>query len=152
MTASIVPYLILRDGPAALEFYEQAFGARVNLRIDQPDGRVGHAELDIDGASFSLADEFPEIDIIGPATLGGTSVLVELTVPDVDAVAARAVAAGATVVREVADQFHGARAGQVLDPFGHRWTITTPGEQLSAEEIQRLVDQRAADQSEAGEG
>ncbi len=141
MAARIVPYLIVSGGPAAIDFYERALGATVTLRIDQPDGRVGHAELDVDGAQFSMADEFPEIDVVGPATLGGTSVTIELTVADVDAVVARAIDAGATVVREVADQFHGSRSGQVLDPFGHRWTVTTPGEEMSAEEMQRRTDE-----------
>jgi len=137
IATTLAPYLIVSDGRAALDFYQEAFGAEVTMVIDQPDGRVGHAELSIAGAAFSLADEFPELDIVGPGTLGNTSVSLDLTVPDVDTVVERAVAAGASLDREVAEQFYGARSGRVTDPFGHRWNISTPGEQVSNEELQR---------------
>ena len=141
VTASLVPYLIVQGGAEALEFYQRAFGAHVTLRLEQPDGRLGHAELDIDGAAFTLADEFPEIGIVGPATLGGTSVTLHLTVDGVDDVVARAVDAGAELTREVADQFYGSRSGQLTDPFGHRWTVSTPIDEVSAEEMQRRLDE-----------
>ena len=141
VTTSLVPYLIVRGGAEALEFYQRAFGAHVTMRLEQPDGRLGHAELDIDGAAFTLADEFPEMGIVGPATLGGTPVTLHLTVVGVDDVVARAVGAGATLNREVKDEFYGARSGQLIDPFGHRWTVSTPIEDVSADELQRRLDE-----------
>jgi len=140
VTTSLSPYLIVDDGRAALSFYERALNAVVTMTIDQPDGRLGHAELTIDGASFSIADEFPEYDFVGPRALGNSPVTLDLVVPDVDAVVDRAVAAGATLLRPVAEQFYGSRSGQILDPFGHRWTISTPGDQVSVEEMQRRND------------
>jgi PhnB protein len=135
---SIQPYLSVRDGLAAIEFYKEAFGAVVDNEVMMPDGRVGHAELKVGtGAAFALADEYPEMEIVGPATLGNTSVSISLVVPDADASVARAAAAGATIEREVADQFYGARSGVIRDPFGHRWFIQTPTESLTAEEIRR---------------
>jgi PhnB protein len=141
IATTLAPYLIVSDGRAAIAYYERAFGAATTMVIDQPDGRVGHAELSIAGATFSLADEFPELDIVGPTTLGNSSVALDLVVPDVDAVVERAVAAGGTLSREVAEQFYGARSGRVVDPFGHRWNISTPGEQVSNEELQRRADE-----------
>ncbi len=140
ITTTVTPYLIVTGGNDAIDFYERAFGAVVTLRIDQPDGRIGHAAVNIAGAEFSLADEFPELSIVSPTTLGGTTTTLTLIVPDVDDVVARAVEAGATVLRAVADEFYGARAGTIIDPFGHRWTVTTPNEQLSEDEIQRRLD------------
>lgn len=140
-SVSITPYLIVRNGAAALDFYTEVFGAEVSMRVDQPDGRLGHSELRIGGARFSVADEFPELEIVGPATLGGSIVVLDLEVPDVDAVVARAVAAGAVVNREVVDRFFGARSGQVTDPFGHHWTISTVLEQLDEAEIRRRAEQ-----------
>lgn len=142
----IQPYLSVRDGLAAIEFYQEAFGAVVDNEVMMPDGRVGHAELAVGtGAVFALADEYPEMDIVGPATLGNTSVSISLTVPDADASVARAAAAGATVEREVADQFYGARSGVIRDPFGHRWFIQTPTEELTAEEIRRRAAEGSGD-------
>ena len=140
ITTSITPYLIVTGGSDAIDFYGRAFGAVVTLRVDQPDGRIGHAAVNIDGAEFSLADEFPEMDILSPMSLGGTTTTMTLIVPDADAVVDRAVGAGATVLRPVTDEFYGARAGTIIDPFGHRWTVTTPNEQLSEDEIQRRLD------------
>jgi PhnB protein len=142
----LAPYLSVRDGVAALAFYRAAFGAVVDDEVPMPDGRLGHAQITIGtGATFALADEFPEMDIVGPATLGGTTVSLTLTVPDADATFARAVAAGATVEREVADQFYGARSGTVIDPFGHRWHIQTPIEDLTPDEIRRRAEEAGGD-------
>ena len=138
---SLSPYLIVGDGRAAVAFYATAFGAVLTMSIDQPDGRLGHAELEIDGATFSLADEFPEYALVGPNTLGNSPVTLDLVVADVDTVVERAVEAGASVSRPVAEQFYGARSGQIVDPFGHRWTISTPGDEVSPEEMQRRNDE-----------
>lgn len=123
---AVTPYLMVADARAALAFYEDAFGARaVSDPIVMDDGRVGHAEIDINGSVLMLADEFPEMGLVGPLRRGGTSVSLVVYVPDVDATFARAVALGATPERPPADQFHGSRAGWLVDPFGHRWSIST---------------------------
>jgi PhnB protein len=139
----ISPYLAVRDGVAALAFYAEAFGAVVDHEIVMPDGRLGHAQVTIGtGAMFQIADEFPEMGIVGPATLGNTSVAMTVVVPDADVTFARAVAAGATVEREMTDEFYGARSGTIKDPFGHRWHIQTPTETLTADEIRRRAQER----------
>src|SRR3984885_10662104 len=139
--ASAVPYLSVRNAAAALEFYKRAFGAVEVSRLNQPDGRIGHAEISIEGARVMLADEFPEMGFQSPQTLGGSTVHINLNVANVDALARRAIDAGADVVRAVADQFYGARSGQFRDPFGYVWTITTQKEALSNEEMQRRLDE-----------
>jgi len=139
---SITPYLIVKDGVRAIEFYERAFGARELFRMMRPDGRVGHAELEIGDSRVMLADEHPEIGARGPQSIGGSPVTIHLYVEDVDATVARALAAGATLKRPVADRFYGDRSGGVTDPFGHLWFVATHKEDLSAEEL----DRRAAAQ------
>ena len=137
--ATMTPRLTVRRASEALAFYAEAFGAIETMRLLQDDGRIGHAELSIGGARVHLADEFPELGVVGPESLGGSSVnlSLELEGVDVDAYFDHAVALGATAVRPVADQFYGNRAGQLLDPFGHRWTVATVIERLSDEEILR---------------
>ncbi len=115
----------------------------------QPDGRIGHAEINIDGARIMLADEFPEIGFQSPESLGGSPVHIHLDVADVDAVARRALDAGAKVVRPVEDQFYGDRSGQLSDPFGYTWIISTHKETLTAEEMQRRMDEMSRQQSSA---
>lgn len=129
------PYLSVAGGLAAIDFYVRAFGAIEELRLVQPDGRLGHAELLIGAARIMLADEFPEMRIVGPRTLGGSPVTIHLYVEDVDAFVARAVAAGATVRRPVADQFYGDRSGTIEDPFGHVWNVATHVEDVSLAEM-----------------
>jgi PhnB protein len=143
-TTVLTPYLSVRDAAAAIDFYRRAFDATETFRFDDADGRIGHAELQIGGATLHLADEYPEAGHVGPITLGGSPVLLSLVVPDVDAVVARAVAEGATLVREVADQFYGDRVGQIVDPFGHRWSISTRVEDVSLEEMQRRAREEQA--------
>ncbi len=122
---ALTPYLCVHDAARAIEFYTQAFGAIETLRLDAPNHRIGHAELRIGEARLFLADEFPEIDVLSPRTLGGSPVLLHLTVPDVDAWFDRALSAGATVLRPVADQGHGHRNGKLTDPFGHNWMLSS---------------------------
>jgi PhnB protein len=139
---TVTPYLNIRGAADAIAFYAKAFGAKELFRMPQPDGRIGHAELQIGTSRVMLADEFPEREIRGPVSLGGSSVGFSMYVEDVDAVVARAVAAGATIERPVEDQFYGDRVGIVKDPFGHVWYVATHKEDLSPEEMK----QRAAAQ------
>lgn len=132
---SVTPYLIVKGAAKAIEFYKQAFGATELGRMTAPDGKIGHAEIQIGDSRVMLADEFPERNIRGPESLGGTPVMIHLYFDDVDTVAKRAVAAGAKEIRPVQDQFYGDRSGMFSDPFGHQWNIATHMEDLSAEEI-----------------
>jgi PhnB protein len=122
---ALAPYLVVRNARAAIEFYRAAFGAEEQQLIPEPDGRIGHATLSIGPALLFLADEHPELEsIVGPETLGGTSVILDLEVEDVDAAVDRAVQAGATLVRPPDHPTSGVQAGKVRDPFGHVWLIT----------------------------
>ena len=138
--SELTPHLIVKGAAAAIDYYKKAFGAELVLRMDQPDGRVGHAEMRIGKAYIMLADEFPETDIVGPQSLGGAGVSLLIYVPDVDRVFRQAVDAGAKVDREVKDQFYGDRSGNVVDPFGHKWTIATHVEDVSPEEMKRRAE------------
>lgn len=129
------PYLCVRGASDAIEFYKKAFGATELMRMGSPDGKVGHAELQIGDSRVMLADEFPEMGFLSPKTIGGSPVMMHLYVEDVDTTVPKAVAAGAKVTREVADQFYGDRGGQVEDPFGHKWYVATHKEDLTPEEI-----------------
>jgi len=136
---SITPYLVVKGAAAAIDFYKAAFGATELMRMPQAEGRVGHAELKIGDSVIMLADEFPEMKIVGPKTLGGTPVGILLHVADADATFNRAVSLGAQVLRPMADQFYGDRSGTLIDPFGHKWTISHHVEHLSPEELQRRI-------------
>lgn len=131
----IVPHLIVRDAAAAIAFYKRAFGAEETIRLPAPDGRILHAGLVVNGAPVMLADEMPNCGYPAPRAPQGSPVSLHLTVPDVDAAFARALAAGATTVLPVADMFWGERFGQVMDPFGHRWSLATPRRTLTEAEI-----------------
>jgi len=137
MANSLAPYLVVDGAAQAIAFYTRAFGAKETMRLAEPGGRIGHAEITIGDALVMLADEHPEINIRGPKALGGSPVTLHLQVDDVDAVAAGAVAAGATVVFPVKDQFYGKRSGRFEDPFGHVWILSTHVEDVSTEEMQR---------------
>jgi uncharacterized glyoxalase superfamily protein PhnB len=136
VTASIVPYICVGDAAGALSWYADVLGAVELVRYTGDDGRIGHAEMSIGGATFMLSDEYPDFGAVAPTTLGGTPLAMHLTVPDVDAVHARVVAAGATVDRPPADEAYGARSMTMRDPFGHRWMIQTPTGTPSTEEIE----------------
>ncbi len=109
-----------------------------------PDGKIGHAEIEIGDSVVMLADEFPDMGVRSAKTIGGSPVLVVLYVDDVDATFAAAVDAGATVLEELEDKFYGDRAGQIEDPFGHRWSLMTHIEDVSEEEMQRRAAEQAA--------
>ena len=133
----VTPYLAVEGGAAALDFYRRAFGATERMRMPMPDGRLGHAEFEIEGALIMLADENPQIGFVSPATLGGSGVTIHIYVNDVDAFCAKAVGAGATLTRPIAHQFYGDRSGQLRDPFGHTWSVATHIEDVSPEEMHK---------------
>jgi PhnB protein len=137
---SVTPYLIVKGADRAIDFYKKVFGAAQRMRMDGPNGTVGHAEIEIDDSTIMLADEFPDMGFRSPQSLGGTGVSLHLYVKDVDACFNRAVAAGAKALRPVQDQFYGDRSGTVEDPFGHVWTISTHKEDLSPEELQKRLE------------
>jgi PhnB protein len=132
---TVTPYLAVDDATEAIEYYTKAFGAKERVRMETPDGKVGHAELEIGDSLVMLSDPFPQASTKPPNELGGTSVSVFMYVEDVDAVVKQAVDAGATVTMEVADQFWGDRFGSVKDPFGHLWSIATHVEDVPPEEM-----------------
>lgn len=138
---SLTPYLVVSDAAAAIPFYSDVFGAIERLRLAEPGGKVGHAELQIGDSVLMIADEYPDMGIDGPARIGGTPVSLMLYVGDVDACLAAAEAKGATVLRPAADQFHGDRSATILDPFGHRWTLATHQVDLSNAELQQRWQQ-----------
>lgn len=144
-----IPYLSIKGASDAIEFYKKAFGATETMRLTGPDGRIGHAEIMIGKAKIMLADEHPEIEFLSPRTLGGTPVAIHVYVEDVDALAAQAEAAGAKVLRPVADQFYGDRTAGFEDPFGHRWHFATHKEDVSDEEMQRRMKSATASASDS---
>jgi PhnB protein len=131
------PYLIVANAAAALEFYRAAFGATLKRRLAMPEGKIMHAEMRIGDSIVMLADEFPSHDAFSPAHFGGSPVSVVLYVENADTLYAQALEAGATSLRPMTDQPFGDRSGTIRDPFGHRWTLTTPIEEISDEEIER---------------
>ena len=141
MSRSIIPYLVARDAKAAIGFYADAFGAVEDFRMTDPgDGRIGHAELTIGTSRLMLSDEYPDFGAVSPDTLGGTAVTLHLATDTVDADVARAVAAGATLLRAPADQSFGERTATLTDPFGHRWMLSQTIEVVSPEDMQKRWD------------
>jgi PhnB protein len=140
---SVTPYLIFSGASDAIAFYKKALGAEEIMRMDAPGGRIGHAELQIGDSRIMLADEHPEFQALSPQTIGGSPVTLHLYVENVDAAVERAIAAGATLVRPVADQFYGDRTGGIADPFGYRWFIATHKEDLTLDEIRRRAAAQA---------
>ena len=132
---TVTPSLVFEDAAAAINFYKTAFGAKERMRMEAPDGKIGHAEIEIGDSLVMLSDAFPQFTMRPPSELGGTTAGIFLYVDDVDGVTQRAIDAGATVTMEVADQFWGDRFGSIMDPFGHSWSIATHVEDLSSEEI-----------------
>ena len=146
---SITPYLITHDASAAIEFYKTAFGAAELMRLPGPGGKVMHAEIKIGDSPIMLADEFPEMGIRSANSFGGSPVSLLIYTEDADAMFARAIAAGATEKKPLADQFYGDRSGTIGDPFGHSWTIASRTEDIPPEEISRRFEEMM---SQAGGG
>ncbi|MBV9827747.1 MAG: VOC family protein [Alphaproteobacteria bacterium] len=135
--SSLTPYLIVSDGAAALAFYAAAFGATERLKLVRPDGKLGHTEMEVGNSVIMLADEAPSYGALAPGHYGGSPVKLHLYVGDVDAVVAKALGAGATLLQPVQDQFYGDRAGSITDPFGHVWHIATHIEDVPPDELDR---------------
>ena len=132
---AVAPYLIVNGAAKAIDFYKNIFGATERMRMDKPDGRVGHAELLISGSLVMLAEECTGAR--GPQSIGGSPVILHLYVEDVDTVISSALAAGATATQPVETKFYGDRSGGVIDPFGHHWHISTHVEDVSPDEMQK---------------
>lgn len=137
---SVTPYLVVAGAASAIDFYKAAFGADEVMRMQSPAGKVMHAEIAIGDSRVMLADEWPDMGALAPGSLGGSPVSLHLYVEDSDAVAARAVAAGAREVRPVQDQFYGDRTGTLVDPFGHTWHIATHREDVPMDELRRRAE------------
>lgn len=129
--------LRVKQADRAIEYYKAAFGVTEKFRLTEPSGRIGHCELEFGNTTVMLSEEYPELGILGPQSVGGASVTIHLHVDDCDAALARAVEAGGTLVRPPSDAFYGERSGTVRDPFGHEWMIGHSIEDVSPEEMQR---------------
>jgi PhnB protein len=147
---TITPHVVVRDAARAVDWYTNVLGAEERLRIPVPDGRLMSVELRFGDSTVMLADEFPEMGIVSPQTLGGTYMALHLLVEDVDGVWQRALDAGAEVFHPLQDSFWGERHGQVIDPFGHRWGLAQHLRDVSREELVRAAYEMFATVSEDG--
>lgn len=139
-TSTVTPYLCVSRAVDALAWYADVFGAVETVRYTADDGRIGHAEISISGAKVMLSDEYPEIGVTSPTTIGGTGTALSLSVADVDAVHVRATAAGATSLRAPEDQPYGERTATIVDPFGHRWMIETTIAHPTVAEVNEAIE------------
>jgi PhnB protein len=139
----LMPYLIIDGASEAIDFYKAVFGATERMRMGGPNGRVGHAELQIGDAVVMLADANPDMGMQSPASIGGTPVTLHIYLEDADATFDRAVQAGAKPLRPMEDRFYGDRSGQFEDPYGHRWNVATHVEDVPVEEMQRRAAEAA---------
>jgi PhnB protein len=146
---SVTPYLFIKGAAGAIDFYKSVFGAKERVRMPGPNGRIMHAELQIGDSVVMLADEHPEMGVKSPETLGGSGTSLHVYVENVDAIAQKAVAAGAKLVRPVKDEFYGDRTGTIIDPFSHMWSIATHIEDVSPEEMKKRMA-KAMGQSAGG--
>jgi PhnB protein len=135
----VIPYLSVEGASDAIDFYTRVFGAKERMRMPAPGGKVGHAELETGASTIMLADVSPEMGGLSPKSAGGTPVIVLVYVEDVDAVFKEAISAGATEDRPVENQFYGDRAGQFVDPFGHKWHVASHVEDVSPEEMEKRM-------------
>ena len=140
----VTPYLIVDGAAEAIDFYKSVVGATERMRMAGPEGKVGHAELELGDSVIMLADEHPEVDAHGPNSVGGTPVALHVYVEDVDGVFERATAAGAKALRPVEDKFYGDRSGAFEDPFGHRWDVATHVEDVSPDEMSKRAAEAAS--------
>jgi PhnB protein len=140
----VTPYLIVNDGAAAIDFYKSVLGATERMRMAGPDGKVGHAELNVGDSVIMLADEHPEMNAVGPKTVGGTPVSIHVYVEDSDRVFERAIEAGAKSLAPMEDKFYGDRSGSFEDPFGHHWNVATHVEDVPQEEMAKRAEEAMA--------
>lgn len=140
----VMAYLALDGAADAIEFYKKIFGATERMRMPGPDGKLGHAEIQIGDSMVMLADTAPDIDFVDPRKLGGTPVVMTVYVTDTDAVHQAALAAGAKETSAPEDKFYGDRASQFDDPWGHRWNVMTHIEDVSPEEMHKRMDAMGA--------
>lgn len=139
----VTPYLHVKGASDAIGFYKDVFGASERGRMGGPNGTVMHAEIEIGESLIMVADEFPDMDAYAPGHFGGSPVSIHVYVQDADATFAAALAAGATSLNEVADQFYGDRTGTFQDPWGHKWHVSSRFEDVSPEELeQRMATQQ----------
>jgi PhnB protein len=138
---TITPDLVVRGAAQAADWYQQAFGARVGARIPVPGGKFLQIELRLGDSMVMLADEFPDMGVLSPLSLGGTYGALHIATGNADALWERAVAAGAAVHQPLQDMFWGDRHGQVIDPFGHRWGISQHLHDVPLEEVTRAAAQ-----------
>jgi PhnB protein len=144
---AVTPYLVIRDAAKAIDFYKNVFGAKELVRMPGPDGKIGHAELEIGNARIMLADENPSMGQghSSASTIGASPISLYLYMPDVDKVVDRAIASGAKLLKPVQDQFYGDRSGFIQDPFGHLWGVATHVEDVSPQEMkERMKKMQAA--------
>ena len=139
MTQSLTPHIVVRDAAGAAEWYQRALGAEERSRVPVPGGRLMSVELWFGDSAVMVADEFPEMDVVSPQTVGGTSTVLNLYTEDADALWARAVDAGAQVLHPLQDQFWGDRHGQLTDPYGHRWGLAQHLRDVPPEEVARAA-------------
>ncbi|WP_175407585.1 VOC family protein [Streptomyces sp. TRM64462] len=137
----LTPYLYVDGAAAAIDFYTSVFGATERIRFPTPDGKLGHAELQIGNSVLMLADEFPEMGAVGPKKVGGSPLSIMVYVEDVDAAVERAVSLGAKVLQPVENKFYGDRSGQIEDPYGHRWDVSTHVEDIPPDEMARRAEE-----------
>jgi PhnB protein len=136
---TITPHIVVRNAAEAAEWYVRALGAKERSRVSLPDGKLLTVELRFGESTVRLTDEFPELDVLSPETIGGTGVVLHLSTDDVEALWQLALEAGAEVLHPLANQFWGNRQGQIADPFGHRWNLAQPLRDVSAEELARAA-------------
>lgn len=137
---SLNAYIAIKGCDEAIEFYKKAFGAIERGRLLMPDGKIGHAEIMIEGSLLMMSEENSDWGNVSPQTIGGNPLTFSLYVKDADAVFQKAIDAGSTVLMPIKDEFYGDRTGQLLDPFGYKWMIATHKEDVSFEEMQKRFD------------
>jgi len=153
---SVSLYMCVAGAGAAIDFYREAFGAKELMRLTEPDGKIGHAEIQIGNTVVMISDEYPDYGVLSPKTIGGSSVRLHLDVTDVDTFVERAIKTGATLVRPIEDQFYGDRTGQIADPFGYTWIVSTHLKDVPVEDMQKEVEkwarERAAEHADEAGG
>src|SRR4051794_34188795 len=133
----VTPYLYIDGAAEAIDFYEKVLGAKERMRMPGPDGKLGHAELELGNSVIMLADEFPDMGVRSPKSIGGTPLTLHVYVEDADAVFEAALGAGAKELRPMENQFYGDRSGQFEDPFGHHWSVATHVEDIPPDEMEK---------------